>query len=68
VDFADATAEFTDGLEGDGSVVVRCDHGLGHTVPPEYEKILSNFLLTESFDEVSPYADHDVSDLPDYCF
>ena len=68
IDFADITAEFTDNLEADGHTVVRCDHGLGHTMPPEWSRILENFLLAESFGAPSPHAAHDLGDLPDYCF
>ncbi len=68
VEFAATTADLTDGLEADGHTVVRCDHGLGHTVPFEWEEIVGKFLLTSRFGEPSPYADGDTSDLPDYCF
>ncbi len=67
-DFSETTADFTDHLEADGHTVVRCDHGLGHTVPYEYDDILKKFLLKEVFGVPSPHADGDVSDLPSYCF
>lgn len=68
VDFAEITAELTDGLEADGHTVVRCDHGLGHTIPREGHDMLERFLLTSRFGEPSRYAGGDLSDLPDYCF
>jgi predicted esterase len=67
VDFSATTAAFADDLEADDHTVVRCDHGLGHDVPPEYEDILTKFLMKHTFGVPSPFAGGDLTGLPDYC-
>jgi hypothetical protein len=67
IHFDETTAAFADELVGDGHMVVLCDHGLGHTIPPEGRDMMDVWLTAHTFGEASPFADGDLSALPDYC-
>ncbi len=68
VDFRAGAASLTGKLEADGHVVVRCDHGLGHTVPWDGPGWGWDFLLAHTWAESdSPWAGHDGAGFPDYC-
>jgi poly(3-hydroxybutyrate) depolymerase len=67
VDFAEATLNYAAELHADGHFVVLCDHGGGHTIPPEGMDVSAAWLPIHAYGEASPYADGDLSGLPDYC-
>ncbi len=66
VDFAAATLDFADALAADGNTVVLCDHGLGHTIPPEATDMLAAWLPAHRFGAPSPFA-NSLDGLPTWC-
>lgn len=67
VDFAATMADYLDSLRADGHVAIGCDHGRGHSVPPEFDDQVDAFLMAHRFGEPSPFADGGLDGLPDYC-
>ncbi len=69
VDFNQATATLRADLRKDGHFVLACNHGLGHTVPPQGPDFALKFVLNHAWkDGVSPYATAGLgSDFPKYC-
>lgn len=67
VDFAETTANYVSELREAGHFVVLCDHGGGHTLPNETTDMLEAWNLTHRFGEPSPFADGDLSELPEWC-
>jgi hypothetical protein len=67
VHFDVTTANFAAELDADGHPVILCDHGLGHTIPPEGRDIMDAWLTAQTFGQPSPFADGDLSAFPDYC-
>jgi poly(3-hydroxybutyrate) depolymerase len=67
VDFAETTANFVEELRENGQFVVLCDHGGGHTLPNETMDMIEAWNLTHRFGEPSPFADGDLSALPEWC-
>ena len=67
VQFNETTEAFANELYADGHFVAWCDHGLGHTIPPEGRDIMDAWLPVHTFGEPSPFADGDLSAFPDWC-
>jgi poly(3-hydroxybutyrate) depolymerase len=67
VDFEAATLEYAEKLHQDGHFVVLCNHDRGHTIPPEGRSMLDAWIPAHRFGEASPFANGDLSALPDYC-
>jgi hypothetical protein len=67
VNFAETMADFLGNLESDGHVAIGCDHGRGHSVPPEFDDQVDAFLMAHRFGEESPFAGGGTKGLPDYC-
>lgn len=67
VDFREATLNYAAELYADGHFVVLCNHDGGHTIPPEGMDVSGAWLPVHRFGEPSPFADGDLSELPDYC-
>ncbi|MFZ5477466.1 MAG: alpha/beta hydrolase family esterase [Myxococcota bacterium] len=64
--FDEQTEDLVEGLVADGSFVVVCDHGLGHTIPSDGVDTLAAWLPTHVWGEPSPFLDG-LDGLPDYC-
>jgi poly(3-hydroxybutyrate) depolymerase len=60
------TEEFATDLVADGSFVVVCDHGLGHTIPPEAVDMMTAWLPTHVYGQPSPFL-AGLDGLADYC-
>jgi poly(3-hydroxybutyrate) depolymerase len=67
VDFGEATLNYAAELYADGHFVVLCDHGGGHTIPPEGMDVSAAWLPVHQYGKPSPFVDGDLSGLPDYC-
>lgn len=65
--FEDTSLAWADALDVSGHSVVRCDHGLRHTLPPEWEQLVGDYLLGHRYGEPSPFADGNLPGFPDYC-
>lgn len=66
VNFLEATDTFQDHLVAGGHDVVRCDHGMGHTVTNESWSLMVDWAVSHRFNEPSPWATGDRS-LPGIC-
>lgn len=67
VDFHETTMRFADDLVADGHFVVVCDHGGGHTFPPQPTDLMAEWLLPHAYGDASPYASGDLGALPSWC-
>lgn len=69
VNFVKGTDELTADLVADGHDVVRCDHGLGHTIPPGGMSWGLNFLFDHHWrvEGGTLYKSLDGLPFPDYC-
>ncbi|MDP2306493.1 MAG: hypothetical protein Q8P18_10750 [Pseudomonadota bacterium] len=67
IDFQQTTTNFATDLTADGHFVVTCNHEGGHTIPPEGRDMMDLWLTAHTFGEASPFANGDLSELPDYC-
>jgi poly(3-hydroxybutyrate) depolymerase len=67
VDFSATSSDFANRLEGDGHLVMRCDHGGGHSVPFEIHDVLSAWLAPHVYGQPSPFEDGDDSAFPSWC-
>lgn len=67
VNFTTTTTHYVDELRENDQFVVLCNHGLGHTLPPETDDMVIAWNLTHVYGEDSPYLDGDISAFPDYC-
>ncbi len=67
VNFEETSLDFAEGLEGDGHTVVRCDHGLGHSLPFDWDVAVTEFLFVQSFGTPSPVGPTALDTLPDWC-
>ncbi|MEN9784920.1 MAG: hypothetical protein RLZZ299_184 [Pseudomonadota bacterium] len=67
IDFQTATLAFAGALDADDHFVTVCDHGRGHTIPPEGPEALTTWLLAHRYGEPSPFADGALDGLPGYC-
>ena len=66
VRFQDTSREFSSNLQGDGHFVVECDHGGGHTVPPQVLDMMGAWLPSHRYGEPSPFEDG-IDELPSWC-
>lgn len=57
IDFEASSDTLQTGLVGDGHVVARCNHTLGHTVPGWFWAQAQDWLLDHRYGEDSPFAD-----------
>lgn len=67
VEFQLTSENMRDALLDDGHTVVQCVHNGGHTLPFSWRALLTEFIDVHTYGEESPYADGDVSSLPDIC-
>ncbi len=69
VDFVTGSDELTADLTADGHDVVRCDHGLGHTIPPDGMSWGLNFLFDHHWrvEGGTLYKSLDGLPFPAYC-
>jgi poly(3-hydroxybutyrate) depolymerase len=67
VAFTRATRRLSEHLAQDGHVVVRCDHGAGHSVPAEAAPLLHDWALSHRFGEPSPDSATASDALPEWC-
>jgi len=67
LDFAQNSLDFSDALRDDGSLVVHCDHGGGHTLPMDFEDATGPWLLEHRFGSASPFASG-LDGFPGYCY
>ena len=69
IDFNSGMIDLGQRLADDGHITVKCDHGLGHTIPNGGAEWLRSYLFEHSYAEGdSPFAKDDPSgDLPGYC-
>jgi len=67
VSFHDATFAFAEELSVDGHLVTVCSHTRGHDLPPDADVILREWPLAHRYGEPSPFAEGDLSALPDIC-
>jgi len=66
IDFQAAAQDLIDGLTGDDHTIAACNHGLGHTLPYDYEDATTPWLLENRFGQPSPFEDG-IGGFPDYC-
>jgi predicted esterase len=68
VNFSDATAKYHADLTANGQFSFVCDHGLGHTVPPDGPPSAWQFLKDHPFGvRPEPYAKALPAGFPKYC-
>ena len=68
INFHDMMLTLFDDLKKDGIFSVQCDHGLGHTVPPEGVSYATEFLFQHTFGmEKSPFEAGLTDPFPSYC-
>ena len=68
ISFAETTADLVQHLASDGSFVLACDHGLGHTVPPGGLSAAWKFLQSQTHGvSESPTAATGAKGFPSYC-
>lgn len=68
LDFNQLALDMIATLDGDGSFVVGCDHGLGHTLDPSFWPWVLQFLVDHPRDLASePYVGGLPAVFPDYC-
>lgn len=67
VNFQDTMMDYSAKLRADGHFVVHCDHGMGHTIPPEGRDLTADWLLPHVYGEPSPWEGQDIATLLDYC-
>ncbi len=67
VDFEQMTLELAQAMLADGHHVVACDHGEGHNLPTGIMDTAREWVLPHVFGQPTPFADGDLSALPDYC-
>lgn len=67
VSFHDATFAFAEQLTADGHLVTVCSHTRGHDLPPDADTILREWPAAHRYGQPSPFADGDLSALPDIC-
>lgn len=66
--FQDATLTFAAGLEADGHFVALCDHGNGHTIPPEATDYVPRFFADHPRGvDPEPYAGGLPAAFPEWC-
>ncbi len=66
--FDEASQNLSEKLRGDGHFVVECVHDLGHTIPPEAEDYLLNFLEDHpKWVDPEPYEAGLPSFFPEWC-
>lgn len=68
VSFQDATERYVDALLGAGRFGFICDHGNGHTIPPEQNSVASFISAHPYGASPSIYEDGLPEGFPDYCF
>ncbi len=66
VNFWETQGNFAASLAADGHFVVVCDHGGGHTLPPESLDMMTAWLPAHTYGQPSPFLG-DISAFPDYC-
>ncbi len=67
VEFELTTQNMTNSLLADGHTVVTCEHGRGHTLPPEWRDLLVPWLTDHTYGQDSPYAGGELGSLPSMC-
>jgi predicted esterase len=67
VGFHGAALRVSEGLQRDGHFVVRCNHGKGHYLPPEFSPMLHTWTLAHRFGEPSPLTDWAQSEMQPGC-
>lgn len=67
--FAETTGNFVGALTKDGHYVIACDHGLGHTIPPNGLNWGMKFLQAHRWATLTntPFKGGDTSAFPGYC-
>lgn len=67
VGFKQASADYAKYIGDNGSFSFTCDHGMGHTIPPEQDSVLQFFADHPWGATPEPYADALPAGFPDYC-
>jgi predicted esterase len=65
--FDESTLDFASHLYEDGHDVVLCNHEGGHDIPDEGRDMMATWMLPQAYDQPNPFADGDLTGLPDYC-
>ncbi len=67
VGFKQASADYAAYLAMNGNFSFTCDHGMGHTIPPEQDSVLQFFADHPWGTDPEPYQDALPGGFPDYC-
>jgi len=67
VGFKQASADYAAYIGQNGSFSFTCDHGTGHTIPPEQDSVLQFFADHPWGTAPEPYEDGLPGGFPDYC-
>lgn len=59
---------YADALVADGHYVIACDHGRGHTLPPETADLVATWLPAHRYGGAAPADVVPLSALPEYCW
>jgi poly(3-hydroxybutyrate) depolymerase len=67
LDFQAMTLAFSSELRADDHFVVHCNHGMGHTIPPDGMDVAEGWLFPHVYGVASPLIGTDPTLLADYC-
>lgn len=67
LDFQAMTLAFSSELRADDHFVVHCNHGMGHTIPPDGMDVAEAWLFPHVYGEPSPWIGKDPTELAPYC-